>query len=286
MKRIFASLALASIASFGLQAQEGGGGYVRATLGYHLGVSGDVLGTSTNVSSTGSTTVSNNVGTAGGGLAFGLAGGYFFNENIGIDLEAYYLLGSKTRASSTTAPNFESYNDIYTRQIRIAPALVLRASGEKIRPYARVGLLLPVGGKTVSEEFEKVTAGTAGYENKKMTEVRGRLSLGFTGAFGAEYSLNEKMSLFAELNYAGVRVNANTAEITEDMRTNSDGSTVNNLENAPTIQREIRFVNEVNSGTNTPGVGQNIDATKPVEILGRNSNFSSLGLRVGIVYGF
>jgi hypothetical protein len=284
MKKLTLSLGL-SLLSAAAWAQTGA--YVRATLGYGIGANKDVLGVSSTTNADGTYTQSNVYNTVGSGVAAGLAGGYFFSEHLGFDLEAYYLHGSKVLTSAIKSPGSTEENFAYTRQFRLSPSLVIRSGGERLRSYARFGLLLPVGGKTVIERMQDVTAPTA-YTTSRITEVKGAFSVGFTSAVGLQFGLTKNLALFGELNYAGLRIKSKTGEITEDKRVDADGTVTDYLAdpNRTTFSRQLNFVDELNERSNTMMNPAAYDANKPMDTFARRSNFNNIGLRVGVIFSF
>ena len=284
IKSFSLALAFSGLSLAGLQAQSGP--YLRLALGGSLPATGDVLGTNTQTDAAGQTTQSNVYGSFGGGLGGSLAGGYFFNEHLGIDLEFNYLYGRRTLANrnSNAVNNSESTVHAYTRQLRTSPSLVVRSGGEKLRGFARAGLLLPLTGSTYRENYSLLANGA---EFRSKIRVNGAPSLGFVAGAGLSYALNDKLSLQFEAVYTGLRIKNAKGEIILDEQV-INGNTTNNLENTTVFQREFRFVDELNAESNNVSMrGINgLDTNKPNDQLASRVNFSNLGFFIGLNFRF
>lgn len=251
--------------------------YVRAGLGYGFSTSKEVFGTSstTTTSSSSDKLVAN---TSGAGLQIGAAFGYNFSKNLGLDLGVQYLMGAKQTITDTY--NGQSTTTTTTQttkanQIRLMPALVVSTGGEKIEPYARMGLILPLGG-TINTEIKNKLASDEIIQNVKTTGV---FSLGWHSAMGVNYYLNEKMAIFGEVGLQSLSIGAKKSVVTKYTVSGAD-----KLNDLKTIQKEINYVTEMTDKSNVSGTSA--DNSKPLDALRSYRQFGNLGINVGIKFGF
>ncbi len=185
------------------------GASAQLTLGFKAGLalpshSAD-LGTTTDGVST-----TTNYGTLGKGIPVSLEAAYFFNDNIGIQLDATYLIGLNVTHNENTFAGNEAKTYSKTMQFRLSPQLVIKTD---MGLYTRAGLVLPLLGKTTrySEDVNGF-----GPSNKLVTEVeaKGKFSLGFIGAVGYQFGLSDKLSIFGEIEYVGLSIKRKSTEVT------------------------------------------------------------------------
>lgn len=284
MKRtaLFSFLSLFLLAGFGLKAQTGP--YARLGVGYSMGTTGEVLGTKYVEDANGNFTESNIYGTYGNGANFRLNVGYNLSQNFGFDLGIDYLLGSKVTDDEYSDPSQMETSETYTRQFRLAPSFIVRASNEgMVQPYGGLGLLIPVTGTTTNEVSGSYTGISGNYTQK--TEATGQFSLGYEAFAGAYFKVpNDKVRIFAELRYSGLRIKGKEAEIVEVMDLDPTGastSIVDYIELGYIQNTKYEFVDEVNQDTNA-----NNNAGDPIETLGATTNFSSFTIQVGVAMSF
>lgn len=248
--------------------------YAGLGLGYGLGASKRVLGTE--VSGTNNVIEKNNYGSYGQGMNTTLKLGFMFNDNMGIEFDASYLLG----ATQTIDKSTDYLMEAKSNGLRIMPQLVYKLDNGF---YGRFGMIIPVMGKTVrTEKHDKFQVGPTTYVVKETEmESRGEFSIGFAGAIGYSFELSDNMSLFGEIEYIGLSIKSGEAEVTKFELDNKD-----QLANLKTGQIEYIFLDEVdNSSDNTP-LNPNYDLDKPTALLGQRAPFSSIGLNVGITMSF
>lgn len=276
MKRtaLFSFLSLFLLAGFGLKAQTGP--YARLGVGYGMGTTTDVLGVNRVEDANGDFTETNIYGNYGGGFDINLDLGYNFSQNFGFGLGVDYLFGSTVTKEESTSPRLASKTEVYTRQLRLSPNFTVRGSNEgMVQPYGGLGLVIPVTGTTYTNQ-EDVYTGISGTATQKV-ESKGQFTLGYE-AFGGVYFKvpNDKVRIFAELRYTGLRIRAKEAEVVELMQPDmSTGTIVDYIELGVFTDTNIEFVDEINQDTDT-------DVQKPRI----SSNFSSLSLQVGVAMSF
>lgn len=252
--------------------------YVRAGLGYGFATSKEVFGTNSTSSSSASSDklVAN---TAGSGLQLGAAFGYNFSKNIGLDLGVQYLMGAKQTLTYTNNGQNSTTSETTTsktNQVRLMPALVISTGGEKIEPYARMGLILPLAG-SINTEIKDKTDSDEIIRNIKTT---GAFTLGWHSAMGVNYYLSEKMAIFGEVGLQSLSIGAKKSVVTKYTVSGAD-----RLNDLKTIQKEINYVTELTDKSNGSS-NSSTDNSKPLDELRSYRQFGNVGINVGIQFGF
>ncbi len=203
----------------------------------------------------------------GKGLVFEGAVGYLFNKNIGVELGVSYLLGTKTQTNQTLYGSRRN-NSLSANMLRINPSFVVSCGFEKINPYAKLGLIIGFG--KIFYEDDYTSAG--GSVVSEIMELSGGIALGLNAGAGIMYHLNEKLSLFGEINMVNLSYSPSRGELTK--------STINGTDRLPDLtiaEKEVDFVDSYTTDTNTP-----YTHTEPREELKESFPFGSAGLNVGI----
>lgn len=236
MKQLFLSLiAAACLLIFSNDVLAQSGFYVQPGVSYKLGATNDILGLSATrvINSDGNWDPTNGVssnlyGSYGGGVGLGLEVGYFFNKNFGASLGLNYVLGKEVLVEEFRGINTNDFSVAKNRRLAVSPGVTVDAGLDKVSPYARFGLLIPVAGSTKgtrtsdncvtllgSEFLCSIVPEAQDFESFEATSVaKGQFSLGFTTAIGARYKISDMISIFGELSYDGLRIRRNTYEVT------------------------------------------------------------------------
>ncbi len=185
------------------------GASAQLTLGFKAGLALPSSSTTIGTTYDGTTTTSN-YGSLGKGIPVSLEAAYFFNENIGIQLDATYLIGLEVTHNESTDPADLSRDYSKTMQFRLSPQLVLKTD---MGLYMRTGIVMPVLGKTTLY-LEDENGGGPGNQTYMEVESKGKFSLGFIGAVGYQYNLSDKLSLFGEIEYVGLSIKRKSSEVT------------------------------------------------------------------------
>ncbi len=236
------------------------GASAQLTLGFKAGLalpsSSSTLGTSTD-----GVTTTTNYGTLGKGIPVSLEAAYFFNENIGIQLDATYLIGLDVTMGEDTQAG--SIYDLYARtmQLRLSPQLVVKTD---MGIYMRAGVVMPIMGKTTVYEYDQT--GFVGQELYTEVEMKGKFSLGFIGAVGYQFELSDKLSIFGEIEYVGLSIKRKSAELTV-----FDINGTDQLANYTTLTGDPLTVDYEDD--TTPG---------DINAQGTKSPYHSLGFNIGV----
>lgn len=145
----------------------------------------------------------------GKGLNLGVAFGYMFNENIGLELGISYLIGAKTIANYKSSDEVRDYT-LSSNMLRINPSLIIAAGFEKINPYAKVGMVIGSG----SAMYEYYENDEGDIKTRKM-KLNGGLAFGLSSAVGIMFNLSDKMSFFGELNMINLSYAPTKGELVE-----------------------------------------------------------------------
>jgi hypothetical protein len=208
----------------------------------------------------------------GTGLPVALAAGYWFGENVGIELGVDYFYGFSSKYTfkdDYTDLNFKTYGTM----LSLVPALVGRITLDKMTPYARLGLMIGVmnsiitkcEGNSNSPEF-KTSVGKI--ESKQ--KLSGGMAIGVQAALGSDYALSDLISLFAEfqlygISYAPKKGQYKTYKI--------DGQ--DQLGNMTTKQKEWKYVKKYDAEKVIPD-------SEPDELPKINTHFNNFGILVGV----
>lgn len=212
-------------------------------------------------------------GTYGKGINFGMFAGYMFNPNISAEFGISYLAGGKTKRHYVKESSGIEDLVLSAKMIRITPSLRMTAGDGKMKPYMRIGMVVGVAGKITENDTWTDTGCNCG--NSETTwEYTGGVSFGATSAFGGNYTINEKISLFGELNFIAQSWAPEKGLMTKSMFNGAD-----ELPNKTTNQKEIDFVKSytTTSPTNT---------SAPTTQMKNYSSFSSIGINIGLTYSF
>ncbi len=187
-------LLIVSVATIGITNAQGV--YVNLGLGYNLNAAKQVVGNNgTRNTIANSSTMENVTGSYGKGFGFGLGLGYLFTENVGAEAAFSMVFGSKYKTTYSDDQGSTGNGEVKGRIMRITPALKV-TGGEKLKPYAKFGLVIGMGAK--GEVTYNETG--VGYTLKVTEKYSGGTSIGWMGAFGVDFELSDMLGIFLELN--------------------------------------------------------------------------------------
>lgn len=263
---------LALLSSQALHAQF----YVRAGGGYALPMARDIVGTEYRQGYDGNayySTVEEVNASYGNGATFQVGGGYMFSKYIGVDMSINYLLGKTftTGYYYTDAGGVEEdYDEVSTKSFFIAPSLVLSGGeGTKV-PYGRFGIIIGApkveGEGTYYYNLDGVTTGSSKWEQ------RGGTSIGFQGAIGMNWVLNDNLKLYTELNLVSM-----TYYPEEKVLTESSYNGVSNIDQISEYYKRTEYKKKIDTNSEPP-------LDQPRQELRDGLPFSSVSFQVGIVY--
>lgn len=252
------------------------GFYTGIGVGYGFSSPTDVLGTKYSIDSDGTEKESNIYGSLGAGFNSSVNVGYMFGDHFGMDLGVNYFIGSKTTINEVISPTGELNAFSKSNQLRLIPSFVMTTGGE-FALYTRAGFIFPVIGTTFTES----SSDFSGIQTDQHFESKGTFSIGYHGAFGAKYALNEHLSLFAEISGAYLRIKSKSTSMTKNSVNGVDF-----LSGMTTYQKETIYKDELNSSSNNALYNSNSNAGSAKEDLSKKTNYNGAFLNVGVKYKF
>lgn len=256
---------IAMLFATGLSAQL----YVGAKLGYGFGAQKTAFGSTMTATSD-----ANIYASMGQGIPVGLKVGYFFNDNLGVELGMNYFLGAEQTMADVTMTGYTNNATAKSNQIRLLPALVYKTD---MGLYGRFGMVVPVGGSTVVKSTEVMGATTTETE----LLAKGSMSFGFVGSLGYEFELSDNLKLFGELEYVGLSIKSKSLEMTSYKVNGTD-----QLAAVPEYNKMTNYVDELTSSSNNSSYNQNVDPTKAKDDLADYSGYSAFRINFGVSFYF
>ncbi|MGB1204579.1 MAG: outer membrane beta-barrel protein [Chitinophagales bacterium] len=233
MKKLNYFFAAAAMLFMGVSSASAQGLYVKPSVGFGMAATSEIVGQEITNFGEENQVTANNYNTFGGGLNGRLGIGYMFNKHVGLELGFMYVLGSTVTTDNISVG--DSYDDSEAKAKRYSalPSLVVDAGLEKISPYARFGLTIPLGGGTdglresndpalVSSVIPLLYPEAASF--KAVSLANGQFGIGFNSAFGVNYNISDKMAIFGEIFYEALRIKRGTYEVSEATLTLTDGT--------------------------------------------------------------
>ncbi|HWV68366.1 outer membrane beta-barrel protein [Chitinophaga sp.] len=256
-------------------------------------------------------------GSYGEGFRGGLSVGYNINKYFAVEGTFNYFHSKKnlmTRQRTTMIDGAGSSRELghveshgYVNAIDFAPSLVVSPGLEKINPYVRFGVVVPLWGRLYIETDAMQTStpagiptGTAVVTNiSRKEEVKPNPTIGFQGALGVSFRVSPRFDVFVETEYRNVPVRSKEKEITEYNETNTlinastgavvqalPGRTIGDLSVA---EKNTEYQTTLDQNSNTP-VGQQgskviyKDNNRASNDLKSYINIGGLGLNAGLKF--
>lgn len=216
-------------------------------------------------------------GSYGEGVRGGVTGGYVINKHISVELTVNYFSSKKNlmtrnrttiQGTDTEVGKIESKGNV--QAVDIAPSIVISPGYEKFNPYVRFGFAVPVWGRLYIETDASRTSPVAGQPSyvvartaiHRKEEIHPSPTIGFQGALGCHYRINEKLGLFLEAEYRNVPVRSKNKEVTtynentKVINTNTGqqvGGDINRgLSDLSVAERNTDYVTTLDQNSNTP----------------------------------
>jgi hypothetical protein len=274
MKKTFLSIAALLALSASADAQF----YYRVGIGYafpHAGQS--IAGQEWPYSGSVSNSVAFNISGASfsAGLQGGIALGYNFSRNVGVQLDAQAGLSAKTydfNINNITVSGVASNVTISQHAkfpVNLIPSIVVRTGGDPWDIYCRMGVALPVSSNIEKQNTITNLPGTGAMTTSIETwQVHSSFSAGFAAAAGFEYKMGST-SVWAEVSLLSMSLYIKQAELTA-YNYNGQNIPLNQISGTLNVTYK-KNVNVDSAGTLQPAY------TQP---------FSNVGIMVGIRQSF
>lgn len=207
----------------------------------------------------------------GKGANFGVNLGYMFTQHVGAELAVDYFMGSKYTAKARSANDSSVGVDqtVSGKSIQLKPTVVIRGKQAQVTPYAKIGAVIGVGNK-ISYTYNYTVPN---YVENTEWEFKEGVSAGFTGSLGADFAINNQVSIFGEIT--GIAMAYAPKKGTRISYTENG---VDYLKDLDVNQKEITFEDEYAS--------DNTDPNQPIKASRLSAPFSSIGLNVGVKFRF
>ncbi len=201
--------------------------------------------------------------------------GYDLTPCFSTDLGIQYQLGKNSFTQTTVTPmNEQVYTFTNGNNVILNPSLRYNCNLKKIKPYGRLGLLLPLGAKiNVVEQFrgnDPVLMQNLDYESE--ATISSRNNLGFNGGIGLAYELNQRFSCFVDIG-------AQFLQLKQDRKTVdryvNNISMQDELDLLPVSQREFLYEDGISPEDNQ-------DPNQPTVLIQQMQPFSNFGLQAGL----
>ena len=158
--------------------------------------------------------------------------------------------------------------------LRIIPAIKMSA-GEKIQPYARIGLSIGVMNRFYDERTHYTSLWPSGYDTyHEISVFKGGTSIGVMGAIGADYHLSDNFLIYAEVG----TISQSWAP-KKMLKTTYEVNGVDKLATLDKRDKETDFVDSYNPAASTPTT----QASKSIKIY---LPYSSWGINIGVRINF
>jgi len=212
----------------------------------------------------------------GRGLAIAAGINYFFNSWLGISTDIGYKktmpeVSGKTEFNSFTDYSYSEENKWNAELIEVSPSFILKIPGNKINPYSKFGLVVPIYSKIkVTGNYSSRSFGiqTNTGENTKIFRLKN--TIGYTASMGIAPELkNKKVSFLAEIQLMSHSIQAKKSTLTSDI---SNG--VEKIDTYTVAAKETIYVKELSN--------QSYNSNEPVKQLGFSLPYSSIGLNIGL----
>ncbi|NSL86616.1 outer membrane beta-barrel protein [Chitinophaga solisilvae] len=218
-------------------------------------------------------------GSYGEGVRGGLTFGYNINKYLAVEGTFNYFSSRKnlmTRnlttdaGSGATRASVESYGHV--NAVDFAPSLVVSPGLEKVNPYVRFGVVVPLWGRLYIETDVMQRTNAAGIpagtvvqtDIHRKEEVKPNPTIGFQGALGVSFNVSHRFDIFVEAEYRNVPVRSKEKEITAYTETNNivnpangnviapvPGNPGRSLGDLSVAERETKYVTTLDRNSNT-----------------------------------
>jgi len=218
------------------------------------------------------------------GLQGNIGLGYMFTEHVGLEMDLIAGLASKkyNNAQYVDTGSGSSYTSSINANtpILLAPQLVLETGGTKFNFYARGGLVLPLYAHFKEVDNQVSTqAGSGTFYDTYTSDVKTGFSLGFTGAMGIQYYLNENVCFWGEVNLLSMSLPVIESDLT-DFTENGVSYYSQISSSQPTVTKYSKSFSSIN------GTNQNVNNNNQLILPSYSIPFSSVGIHAGIMYRF
>ena len=223
----------------------------------------------------------------GGGIDFGIDIGIRMNDHVAIGLALTYLLGSEIEIANVRLPVdlgvpaiVEGNIVVNATQFRATPFAMLSSGfSDDLSCFVKFGVVVPLAGSTIAEANVTTTVPSLNMTSMSYTktEAEGQFSIGYSGALGVAFIVNDMISVFGEVRHINLAIKIASDEVTE---ATEDGVSV--LAAMDTYDKMSIYHESLNQTHNTDYVG-NYDPDRPHDTLVIEGSFSGVGIGIGVI---
>ncbi len=224
-------------------------------------------------------------GSLGSGLEMGLTAGFAICEHFEFILRGDCLSGFEQEVgeSENLYSGERYYNQDFMKYSRLSlgPGIRLNSgtAGSKVRYYGEAGLKLPVYNNTRIRQISE----TPFTDPSEVTIMRkDAFSPGMFFGLGASYELNDKLSLFGQVQGTAISGKTKSSKVTRILENGME----QDLGTRSPYQNSTEYTMQVNNNSNNAFFNQNYDPDQPKEELEMSNNYSSSGVYIGLEYKF
>lgn len=249
-------------------------------------------------------------GSYGQGFRGGLSVGYNINKYLAVEGTFNYFHSQKnlmTRQLTTIVGSTKELGHVeshgYVNAVDFAPSLVVSPGLEKVNPYVRFGVVVPLWGRLYIEtDASQVSSPGPGLQAStaihRKEEIKPNITVGFQGALGVSFQVASRFDVFVEAEYRNIPVKSKEKEITRYDETTTvvnvaSGTVVatktRGLSDLSTAEKKTEYQTTLDKNSNTPINQQGTkvfykDDSKPSNDLKSYINIGGLGVNAGLKF--
>lgn len=230
-------------------------------------------------------------GSYGQGVRFDLTAMYYYNDTWSGELGYEFNLSPKMLYNKQELNDYflETYTNAVTHYLKPCVAYhfdpILLKEKERIKPYAKMGLVIPLSVKVFAETSVsgEITDGSYKVDQKEL--FRHVFATGFLAGIGTDYLVSNLITLFIEVEYRTLGTRVKKSYITEykSVRTIHDKTDTRYLYNLSTSEKEALYHKTINSSSNVIG-NPDYNTTLPTDKLTYYQPLSSFAINVGAIF--
>lgn len=148
--------------------------------------------------------------------------GYMINDHLGIQVDANLGVSNRKYTLSVSnvtlgggVPGSVQYVQQANSPVVVLPAIVVQSGGEQVNAYSRFGVALPLRTEITVDEIQTNDPNTGALTVDDFTfKTTNKFSLGFAGAIGVQYKLNNRVSIWGEMSMLSMSVYIKKSQLT------------------------------------------------------------------------
>jgi hypothetical protein len=218
-------------------------------------------------------------GSFGAGVHIQGGVGVMFSKHLGFDLNFEYLNGKSheqtyRRTNSNVSGKDETVHKMQASAIYLNPSFLITAGTGTVAPYGRIGIVIASPKlKSETSEFNNVNSSVDPYTSSTEWKYKKGTALGFQGAVGVNFAINNNFDIYAEVNFISMSYGPKEGNMTKSVTNGVE----DDLAEMDLQDKKIEFKKEIDTG-------EYPDPNQPQQVLRQPTPFSSVALQVGVKY--